>query len=203
MVNSSIVKKHLPCWLVALAILLTLIPQPVHACSCPGVGPPAEELAKSTAVFAGKAINRRSPFSLVQRSDNPLYVTFEVSQVWKGPNWQTLLIRTVEDGASCGYNFQKGEEYLVYAHGDEGDLRVSLCSRTQPLDKATEDLSAFGEGVIPIEENPVLHSQPLSPLSPLLAGGNLSPANCMLPLALVGIFGVLPIRMMRRGERRP
>jgi hypothetical protein len=43
----------------------------------------------------------------------------------------------------CGYNFQVGETYLVYATGDEESpvLSTSACSRTRRLSDAGEDLA--------------------------------------------------------------
>src|SRR5688572_21112662 len=121
MVTSNLVKKPLACWLVALAILLALIPQQVHACSCVVPGPPAEELAESSAVFAGKVIKWQFPTSTGSSID-PIHITFDVSQVWKGSVLQSLVVHTAFSGASCGYGFYYDQEYLVYAYGDEEDL---------------------------------------------------------------------------------
>lgn len=44
----------------------------------------------------------------------------------------------------CGYDFQAGETYLVYANNDEGSansLSVDSCSRTRRLSEAGEDLA--------------------------------------------------------------
>ena len=46
-------------------------------------------------------------------------VSFQVSEVWKGPQPVTLEVSTSRDGASCGYPFKEGQEYLVYAYGKE------------------------------------------------------------------------------------
>lgn len=77
---------------------------------------------------------------------------------------------------------------------------VTFCSRTKPLVDAAEDLSALGEGLIPIEENPMPSSQPISPLSPLIVGGKLTPPTCMLPLAIISMLGLLPMRTIRKGR---
>ena len=44
----------------------------------------------------------------------------------------------------CGYDFQAGETYLVYANNDEGSansLSTDVCTRTRRLSEAGEDLS--------------------------------------------------------------
>ena len=83
-------------------------------------------------------------------------ITFQVTRVWKGPEYRTLIVNTVRSAASCGYEFQAGQEYLVYTRGTEDSLQASLCSRTQLLSIASEDLKALGEGKVPLTENPNL-----------------------------------------------
>jgi hypothetical protein len=87
-----------------------------------------------------------TPAGLVTSSADPVRVTFRVNTVWKGPQHTTLTVTTAQDSASCGYGFKGGENYLVYAGGFEDDLQVNLCSRTQLLSGAQEDLVALGEG---------------------------------------------------------
>jgi hypothetical protein len=47
------------------------------------------------------------------------------------------------DSSDCGYNFQPGETYLVYADNDEetGQLATSICHRTSRLSDAGADLA--------------------------------------------------------------
>jgi hypothetical protein len=200
MFKSSILNRGFTLWLVMFAILLALLPHPVYACSCVPVGPPADALEDASAVFAGKVINVQTPISVIQSSADPVRYVFAVSQVWKGPAYKHLAVYSARDGASCGVGFPKGAEYLVYTYGEESHLQVSLCSRTQPLERAAEDLTALGEGTIPTEENPSLTIVAISPLSPLTTAGNTSPPICVFPIALIS---VLPIgAMMRRARRR-
>jgi len=53
------------------------------------------------------------------------------------------LLTVWTDGGDCGYNFQKGETYLVYAEDDEetGQLSTSICHRTRRLSDAGADLA--------------------------------------------------------------
>jgi len=132
------------------------------ACSCVAPWPPTEALAGATAVFVGKVSNLDVSTGLLTSSADPVEVTFQVSKVWKGPVHSTLLATTARSGASCGYGFERGQEYLVYARGTETELEVSLCSRTQPLSAADEDLAVLGQGNIPTAEAPDLSTQTLS-----------------------------------------
>jgi hypothetical protein len=81
-------------------------------------------------------------------------VTFRVSKVWKGPISATLAVTTARSGASCGYEFESGRDYLVYAEGTDQGLTVSLCSRTQRLSEADEDLAILGDGIVPAAAHP-------------------------------------------------
>lgn len=141
--------------LAFVASLWPINPDPAFACSCVAPGTPAEELARSTAVYAGKVINiidtQPGPrFS----SAHPLEVVFQVSKVWKGPAHSTLAVTTARSEVSCGYEFVKGQEYLVYARGTEDKLEASLCSRTNPLSTAVADLAALGQDNAPAAEGP-------------------------------------------------
>jgi hypothetical protein len=46
-------------------------------------------------------------------------------------------------GGDCGYAFQSGVDYIVYAYkNSEGHLETGICSRTRPLTQAAaEDLA--------------------------------------------------------------
>ncbi|MDZ7611875.1 MAG: hypothetical protein U5L10_03870 [Candidatus Moranbacteria bacterium] len=121
----------------------------VTACSCVQPASPQESLEQSTAVFAGKVIDVDVPSGLVVSSADPVKVTFEVSKIWKGPDYKTLVLTTARDEASCGYSFKENEEYIVYAYGEEDTLSTDICSRTKPLANAEEDLQDLGTGNSP------------------------------------------------------
>ena len=91
---------------------------------------------------------------------DPVAVTFQVGTVWKGPLDETLLASTAAAGASCGFSFQEGHDYIVYARGEESDLRVSLCSRTGSLSRAAEDLKQLGEGRAPSSDDSNPEAEP-------------------------------------------
>lgn len=119
-----------------------------YACSCVENPPPGEALERSAAVFAGRIVSLK----LHERPDgtwssvDPVTIEFEVSRVWKGHEYQTTYLTTARSGASCGFAFVEGEEYLVYSHNA---TTVNLCSRTRSMAEAEEDLQALGEGSSP------------------------------------------------------
>jgi hypothetical protein len=140
--------------IVIIVSMLALETDTAYACSCVLPGPPDEELANATAVFTGKVVSLSKPvdFGPISSAD-PIKVTFQVYEVWKGSVSLTTTITTSRSSASCGYPFQKGGEYIVYAYGSENNLSVSLCSRTQPLDAAKIDLEVLGIGAAPLADN--------------------------------------------------
>ena len=113
-----------------------------RACSCMRLTP-SEGLTSSYAVFTGEvsAIEKNTATKF-----GGLEVTLRVKRMWKGDPSEELKVHTAGSSAACGYSFVKGTTYLVYAVRDEADpLRVSLCSRTAPLDQAKEDLDYLGK----------------------------------------------------------
>ena len=55
-----------------------------------------------------------------------------------------VTVGTGAGGGDCGYAFETGETYLVYASGDVADLRTGICTRTRRVADAASDLSALG-----------------------------------------------------------
>jgi Tissue inhibitor of metalloproteinase len=141
--------------ILLISFLMLLIPAtPTYACSCASLPPADENLARKTAVFAGKVVSiKNANFSIFKSSADPVQVTLEVSEVWKGPAQQKIVITTAESSASCGYNFDLNSEYLVYAHGENNQLSTGLCEGTKLLSSAASDLAILGTGKIPIQES--------------------------------------------------
>lgn len=158
---------------VVVALLVVVNIAPVFACECLPRGTPTEELNKAAAVFSGKVTATR----IVQGDQFPeVEVTFDVSTVWKGLVSKTIIVKTADNSAACGYPFRAGEEYIVYAYGEEDDLQTGICTRTAFLTRAQEDLTELGEG-----------KTPESTTTPSLI---VSPAQTLV-LAIVGIVALV------------
>ena len=142
----------------ALAGILWLMatPGPVYACSCVQPGSPSEELEKFSAVFAGRVISIEHSYDPNGRTvtrDDRSTIGFEVSAVWKGTVHEDMYITTPPTGGTCGFTFDVGEEYIVYAYDspyEDGGYSTGICSRTALLGGAQQDLDELGPGEAPL-----------------------------------------------------
>jgi hypothetical protein len=131
--------------------LFVLSSNAASACSCLPTTP-QQSLKNSGTVFAGKVIDVVDEAKMHPEVSRPLLgfkVTFEVSNVWKGQANRQFVVRTSDSSASCGYSFEKGKEYLVYASNQGSQLETGLCSGTKPLANARPDLAVLGRGKTP------------------------------------------------------
>jgi hypothetical protein len=71
-----------------------------------------------------------------------LRVTLAIEEGYRGVSTKTLDVYTAASSAACGFSFQQGERYLVYASSTrDAQLLVSLCSATRPAKYAEEDIA--------------------------------------------------------------
>jgi hypothetical protein len=131
--------KFLPAILLLLSLSVIVPPiRPAYACSCARPSAPNQALADATVVFSGQVTN-------IEQVKGRLNVTFRVDEQWKGNSAQSLVIQTTATTAMCGYAFEVGQTYLVYAHHRQGRLQTNQCSRTTILSQAAEDLSVLSK----------------------------------------------------------
>lgn len=107
------------------------------ACSCIQPKPPLESLDDANVVFIGK-VNSIETISNINK------INFQVNKTIKWDETDTIQVTTLRDSATCGYSFEEWKDYIVYSNLNENnELNVSLCSRTNLLENATEDLTAL------------------------------------------------------------
>jgi hypothetical protein len=88
-------------------------------------------------LVSGKNAGKRQVFEVEGYS-----FTFEIEEAFKGIKGESVKIHTDAGGGSCGYPFEVGKEYLVYAYGaSEDSLGTGMCSRTSPASNAQDELS--------------------------------------------------------------
>jgi hypothetical protein len=134
---------------IALAIGALCGPAAALACSCLEPPPPRQALEQSTSVFTGRVTEIRP---VQGRGGLAVHrVTLEVTSSWKGVRRRKAVVVTADNSAACGYPFEKGAEYLVYAKKFPGHgLSTNLCTRTARLDEAKDDLRELRRGRSPL-----------------------------------------------------
>ena len=113
-----------------------LIAKLAHACSCEPPPPPLASLERAGVVFVGEVVDIE--LRDTGRFGNMYYVNLRVSTAFKGVvSKEVTVITKTDDGATCGYVFEVGEEYLVYGDIENvntyelGYPSVGICSRTK------------------------------------------------------------------------
>lgn len=84
-----------------------------------------EAFNDSTAIFSGEVL------SVTPKSESELDIKIKVGKVWKGKFAEEITITTAANSAMCGYTFEAGKKYLVYANGADDSLMTTSCSRTK------------------------------------------------------------------------
>jgi hypothetical protein len=148
---------------IAIGFLLAtacLVNGPVEACMC-GLISTEEAFAGHDAVFAGEVTKieadvgsfgrwlRRVLWRVTgSREDLGIYdmtVTLKVTGIWKGNLPETVTVRTPDASVCCicGFPFEVGKSYLVYAAGN--DLETSGCSGTKLYSEAEGEIATLNE----------------------------------------------------------
>jgi hypothetical protein len=154
-----------------IAAAFTLSIRPAQACSCTGGNwascqvPVAEIIVRATVVSievnqtrppfvppastgtGQRAASAVRPAGAIPQPPEPWKVTLSVSEPFRGAVVGTLVVRT--GPGDCGYPFEVGHEYLVFANENQGNVTVTICSATQPSKMAVariEQLRAFRDG---------------------------------------------------------
>jgi hypothetical protein len=142
---------------VRIAVLLGFVMtnDTVWACSCAGPSG-LNILSNNAAVFAGKAIKVVYLQPDMNSSEPPIRVTFDVTEIWKGPIRNIVIVTTIYNKFSCeGYFFEEGRQYLVaaktLAHDDANSNTaelegIALCGGTSDLSDADSVLKELGKG---------------------------------------------------------
>ena len=131
----------------AATLLLGLMSSAVLACDCDTPPAPKVALKQADAVFAGKVLDVQP----LEKGEYPVLVRVQVEANWKGADKPEMVLQTGPGYADCGFPFETGRRYLIYAFALKGEknLIATICSRTKGLADAQEDLDALGPGLKP------------------------------------------------------
>jgi hypothetical protein len=155
---------------VATTVILTIISTAAFGCKCaappPGVESGyqlAEWRAKGIdAIFEGRVVRAELKSAWVKASvgdsvpanldeDVPtMLVTFDVTRSYRGVEGPRVDVETGLGGGDCGFGFDIGRQYLVYAdRGESGQLSTGICDATAPIEQSATNLAYLrGESVI-------------------------------------------------------
>jgi hypothetical protein len=116
---------------LALVLFVFASAENAFACGCAASLEPLEKqiqaaFTNSVAIFSGTVVEVRES----RADESKFIVKLKVAQSWKGAAKGEIFITTAKESSMCGYFFQIGEKYLVYANGLKNDPFVESCSRT-------------------------------------------------------------------------
>ncbi|NIK80044.1 hypothetical protein FHS15_005228 [Paenibacillus castaneae] len=170
-----------------------IFPTDAHACSCVQLDTVQEYKDRSDAVFEGTVTAiKSSSMSLLKSTADPVKVSFQVNEVWKGHVKSDMEVLTAEGGDSCAFGFKEGERYLVYARNTGKSLEVNLCSGTMLHSQSAEHVSYLGNGSMPPQADEGIYQ----------ADGNVFQYILILSLIIV-ILSVLFFFYSRRKRINP
>jgi hypothetical protein len=129
--------------LLVLTFLLFLFAEEGNACSCAGTPMPCEAYWKASAVFLGTVTY--TTINTAKRGEYDFHsrvFRFTVDKAFRGVEAKEVEVLTGSGGGDCGYGFQLGGQYVVYAYRDNTNrLYTGICSRTRPASDADADLA--------------------------------------------------------------
>jgi hypothetical protein len=156
-----------------LALILCCLqlgaPHPAFASFCSPPANPEEAIRPSDAIFSGSVKGIiMPPLNPINGVYAPAVAEFRVASVWKGVVGPEVPVTYSPGDPSCGYDFQAGADYLVYARSyvdgpvlsllgnsfqvplGGRKLATNACMRTRLLSTAQQDLAVLGQGDSPV-----------------------------------------------------
>jgi Carboxypeptidase regulatory-like domain len=137
--------------IVSIFTLFLCLSSDTIACSCGASGPPCQAYWDASAVFVGqvKAIERMTQVEKGRNGEElrdlggGVRVTFTITEAFRGVTGKEVDIFTDISGAGCGYEFDRGGLYIVYANEypeGSGKLYTGICTRTQKYSESSPDI---------------------------------------------------------------
>ncbi len=118
--------------LIFIAVILGVITIG-YTCSCVTDVSLEDKYNMSSLIFIGKVLS-------IEKADLGYIVEFDVGSVYKGEFKDRISLYTNKDSASCGFNFEIGNHYLVYANDYGQRLETGLCSGNLLSNQSKDDI---------------------------------------------------------------
>ncbi|MFW5704263.1 MAG: hypothetical protein ACOCXG_00325 [Nanoarchaeota archaeon] len=116
--------------LFALGLIFMIVG--VNACSCAFQDNVTDKYNMYGEIFTGKVTS-------IDKNRNEYEITIQLIDIYKGENVQVKTLHTAIESAACGYDFEEGENYLIYANEYENKLSTDLCSGNSLVSKAENE----------------------------------------------------------------
>ncbi|WP_081591177.1 MULTISPECIES: hypothetical protein [Bacillus] len=125
------IAKYILVFLLVLVCSWSYTPFQAFACSCAEPSQASQELQQSSAVFSGKVVDivDKKSNKDIQSSADLIAIQFNVKEIWKRINQKQVVVYTERSGASCGFEFGLGKEYIVFAHEKGGDFMLAYVQK--------------------------------------------------------------------------
>ncbi|MBX7173334.1 MAG: hypothetical protein K1X72_20365 [Pyrinomonadaceae bacterium] len=134
---------------VFLLVLILFGFENAKACECMGREKPTTEFRKTPVIFVGtvKSVNSVDSRKFgYEYNRYDLQTTFSVNEAFKGVKGNEIDIFSSSQGTACGIEFQKGEQYLVYAYDDGEKKRfynTDICTRTRFTENKEDEIAVL------------------------------------------------------------
>ena len=116
--------RHVLSFMALCAVVA--VPRSADACSCMGPQAPCEATWRVDSVFVAQVVR-------VERTSTHVRAHLMSLETLHGPSG-IVSVDTGTGGGDCGYGFQQGETYLIYARGDRsGRYSTGICDRTRRI----------------------------------------------------------------------
>lgn len=139
-----------------MTMILALSVTDAVACSCATPLSPAKAFGEANEVFEGTVVKIVDNYSLLRKLwdrfgphsepdlrdyevDYGFTYAFEVTRAWRGGAARRIIIVTGRGGGDCGFKFEQGKTYLVYAYCYAGRCGTGICTRTAETSRAMDD----------------------------------------------------------------
>jgi hypothetical protein len=129
--------------IVALLVVasVALYPTSAEACTCVGSGQACEATWNSGAVFRARVVSITPQPESQSGMVRSRSVRLRVLEAFLGVDVAEIDVDTASDEGACGYGFEVGRDYVVYAYKNGERLWTGICTRTRTVEEAEEDLA--------------------------------------------------------------
>ncbi len=119
--------------IIYTAIILSQLITLTLSCKCVQLGTLEEEFKKADYVFLGAVLD-------IKAQNNQNSVTLYILDGWKGVKGDQINVVTAANSDTCGFNFEKDKAYVVFGTKNNGQVNVTICSRTATLSNSIKDI---------------------------------------------------------------